>query len=74
MKRSERLAALCADVDALADTDETTALASLPQWDSLAILLVLSHYEHVHKQEVTGAQIRACRTIGDLLDLYVPLT
>lgn len=74
MKRSERLAALCADVDALVGSTEATSLASLPQWDSLAILLVLSHYEHVHKQEVTGAQIRACRTVGDLLDLYVPRT
>ena len=73
MKRSERLAALCADVDALVGSTEATSLASLSQWDSLAILLVLSHYEHVHKQAVTGAQIRACRTIGDLLDLYVPL-
>ena len=74
MKRSERLAALCADVDALVGSTEATALASLQQWDSLSILLVLSHYENVHKQAVTGAQIRACRTIGDLLDLYVPLT
>lgn len=71
MNRADRLHALREDVDALVDSDESTVLATLPQWDSLAILLVLSHYEHAHKQAVTGAQIRACRTVGDLLNLYV---
>jgi hypothetical protein len=71
MTRFEQLAALRADVDALAHADEATVLAALPQWDSLAILLVLSHYEHKHKQAVTGAQIRACQTVAEILDLYV---
>ena len=71
MNRADRLHALRQDVDALVDTDEGSVLATLPQWDSLAILLVLSHYEHAHKQAVTGAQIRACRTVAELLDLYV---
>jgi hypothetical protein len=71
MNRAERLHALRQDVDALIDADEGTILAALPRWDSLAILLVLSHYEHAHKQAVTGAQIRACRTVADLLNLYV---
>ncbi|MFM2212217.1 MAG: hypothetical protein RL639_1411 [Verrucomicrobiota bacterium] len=71
MNRADRLHALRQDVDALVDADEGTVLAALPRWDSLAILLVLSHYEHAHKQAVTGAQIRACRTVADLLNLYV---
>ena len=71
MNRADRLHALRQDVDALIDADEGSVLATLPQWDSLAILLVLSHYEHAHKQAVTGAQIRACRTVAELLDLYV---
>lgn len=71
MNRADRLHALRQDVDALVDADESTVLAALPRWDSLAILLVLSHYEHAHKQAVTGAQIRACRTVADLLNLYV---
>jgi hypothetical protein len=71
MNRADRLHALRQDVDALVDADEGTILAALPRWDSLAILLVLSHYEHAHKQAVTGAQIRACRTVADLLNLYV---
>jgi acyl carrier protein len=74
MNRSEQLNALRADVDALARADEATLLAALPQWDSLAILLVVSHFEHVHDREITGAQVRACRTVGDLLDLLSPLS
>jgi hypothetical protein len=73
MTRSEQLTALQADVDALAHAGEVTVLASLPQWDSLAILLVVSHFDHVHDREITGAQVRACRTVGDLLDLLPSL-
>jgi acyl carrier protein len=69
MTRSEQLKALQSDVDALAHADEATVLAALPQWDSLAILLVVSHFEHLHKIEITGTQVRACRTVGDILNL-----
>ena len=73
MTRSERLQSLCADVDALVGAQEATVLAALPQWDSLSILLVVSHYEHVHDCEVTGSQVRACHTVADLLNLFTPL-
>lgn len=74
MIRAEQLKALRADVDALAHADEATVLAALPQWDSLAILLVVSHYEHAHHREITGAQVRACRIVGDILNLIPPLS
>ena len=74
MTRSEQLTALRADVDALARADEATVLAALPQWDSLSILLVVSHFEHVHEIEITGAQVRACRTVGDILNLIPSLS
>jgi acyl carrier protein len=74
MTRSEQLAALRADVDALVHADEATVLAALPQWDSLAILLVVSHFEHVHDREITGAQVRACRTVAELLNLIPSLS
>ncbi len=74
MTRSEQLAALRGDVDALAQADEAAVLAALPQWDSLAILLVVSHFEHVHKQAVSGAQVRACRTVADILNLIPSLS
>jgi hypothetical protein len=74
MTRAEQLAALRIDVDALAHADEATVLAALPQWDSLAILLVVSHFEHVHEIEITGAQVRACRTVAEILNLNSSLT
>jgi hypothetical protein len=74
MTRSEQLNALRVDVDALAHADEATVLAALPQWDSLAILLVVSHFEHVHKQAISGAQVRSCRTVGDILNLNISLS
>ncbi len=74
MTRIEMLNALRADVDVLAQADETSVLGALPGWDSLAILLVVSHCEHVHDLELRGPQVRACRTLGELLDLIESLT
>jgi acyl carrier protein len=74
MNRLEMLNALKADVDVLAKADEATVLGALPGWDSLAILLVVSHCEHVHDLEVRGPQVRACQTVGDLLDLIESLS
>ena len=74
MNRIEMLNALKADIDILARADEATTLGSLPGWDSLAILLVVSHCEHVHDLEVRGPQIRACHTVADLLDLIKSLS
>lgn len=74
MSRAERLKALQADVDALAEANEGTVLASLPQWDSLAILLVISHFEQAYGLEIKGSQVRACRTVGAILELGPPLS
>jgi acyl carrier protein len=74
MTRLEILNALRADIDILAQADESTVLGTLPGWDSLAILLVVSHCEHVHHLEISGTQVRACRTVGDLLELIQSLS
>jgi acyl carrier protein len=68
------LNALRVDIDILAQADESAALGSLPGWDSLAILLVVSHCEHVHDLEVRGPQVRACHTVGDLINLIQSLS
>jgi acyl carrier protein len=68
------LNALRADIDILAQAEEATVLAAIPGWDSLAILLVVSHCEHVHDLEVRGPQVRACHTVGDLLNLIQSLS
>jgi acyl carrier protein len=74
MNRLEMLNALQADVDVLAQADDASVLGAMPGWDSLAILLVVSHCEHIHDLEVRGPQVRACRTVGDLLDLIESLS
>ena len=74
MTRPEMLNALRADIDILAQAEEAAVLAAIPGWDSLAILLVVSHCEHVHDLEVRGPQVRACHTVGDLLNLIQSLS
>ena len=66
-----RWAALQADVDALASAPAglDTVLGQLPQWDSLAVLLVITHAEQTYGRAPTGAQVRACRTGRDLVAL-----
>jgi acyl carrier protein len=63
------LQALQKEVDVLAGISPDTPLSSLSQWDSLAILLVLSHFEHTYKLTVTGREIRQCKTIRELIHL-----
>jgi acyl carrier protein len=63
------LQALQNEVDVLAGVSPDTPLSSLSQWDSLAILLVLSHFEHAYKMTVTGREIRQCKTIRELIHL-----
>ena len=62
MTRPEMLNALRADVDVLARAEETSVLGALPGWDSLAILLVVSHCEHVTAEGLqwvcNGANLR----------------
>lgn len=67
----QRWSALQADVDALAGpaVGLETELGQLPRWDSLAILLVITHAEQAYGRELTGSQIRACRTARELVAL-----
>ncbi len=73
MSKSEaaQWAALQADVDGLTGPGITpeTRLETLPQWDSLAILLVITHFEQVHGIVLSGSQIRACKTGREILQL-----
>ncbi|NBY35989.1 MAG: acyl carrier protein, partial [Verrucomicrobia bacterium] len=48
-----------------------TRLETLPHWDSLAILLVITHFEQAHGIVLSGNQIRACKTGRDLLQ-FIP--
>jgi acyl carrier protein len=63
------LQALQKEVDVLAGVSPDVPLSGLPQWDSLAILLVISHFEHAYKMTVIGREIRQCKTIRELVNL-----
>lgn len=69
LAEEQRWQALQADVDALATATPDAVLATLPQWDSLAVLLVITHAEQAYARTLTGAQVRACRTARDLVAL-----
>lgn len=72
MNEADRLPALRKAVDVLADAVPEDRLAARPNWDSLAVLLVVTHFEHDYGVTVTGAQVRACATVRDLLALLPP--
>jgi acyl carrier protein len=63
------LQALQKEVDVLVGVSPDEPLSGLPQWDSLAILLVISHFEQTYKKSVTGREIRQCKTIRELIQL-----
>ena len=63
------LQALQKEVDVLVGVSPDAPLSGLPQWDSLAILLVISHFEQAHKMSITGREIRQCKTIRELIQL-----
>lgn len=69
MSSEEKLRLLRAEVDAFASATPSTRLTALPDWGSLAILLVIVHCEEKHRVVLTGAQIRNCDTVADLLAL-----
>jgi acyl carrier protein len=73
MKQTDLLIALQSDVDCFSGATLDTPLESLPRWDSLSILLVISHIEANYKIILSGQQIRECRTVRDLLNLIPTL-
>ena len=54
------------DVDSL---NEATDFRSLPEWGSLAVLSVVAMMEDDCNTEITTAQLREAKTLGDLFNL-----
>ena len=69
MTTSEKLQALQLDVDSFVGATEHTPLATLPNWGSLAVLLVILHCETQHGLVISSTEIHGCKTVGDLLKL-----
>ena len=72
MNDDDRLSALRRAVDVLSSASLDDRLVARPNWDSLAVLLIVTHFEHDYGVTVTGAQVRACVTVRDLLALLPP--
>ncbi len=69
MTTSEKLQALQLDVDFFVGATEHTPLVTLPNWGSLAVLLVILHCETQHGLVISSTEIHGCKTVGDLLKL-----
>lgn len=46
-----------------------TELSSLDEWDSLAILSAIVLFEDEFGKKITGAELKACKTVGDVVNL-----
>ena len=57
------------DFQEAVDIKPDTELASLAEWDSLAALGVIVMFDMEHGKTITGADIKASKTISDLFAL-----
>ena len=57
------------DFQEAVDINPDTELSSLAEWDSLAALGVIVMFDMEHGKTITGADIKACKTISDLFAL-----
>ena len=57
------------DFQEAVDIKPDTELASLTKWDSLAALGVIVMFDMEHGKTITGADIKASKTISDLFAL-----
>ena len=74
MTPAEKLQLLQADLDTFRGSTLDTRLELLPDWGSLTVLLLIVHAEEKYQHSLAGSQVRACRTVADLLNLFTPLS
>ncbi|MGL4460735.1 MAG: hypothetical protein ACRC1K_01165 [Planctomycetia bacterium] len=53
-------------------TREDEPLAEIPEWDSIAMLSFIALADAQMAVRLSGSQITACDTIGDLIQLVEP--
>ena len=46
-----------------------TVFTDLPEWDSLAALSVLAMVDAEYETEISGKELRGCKTLQDLFDV-----
>lgn len=70
MKMKEKMA----EIEELLDVEEgslseDTRLSDLDEWDSIARLSLLIHFEETRDKELSGEEIKAFKTVKDILML-----
>jgi len=60
------------DTDSLMITAQT-AYQDLDEWSSLTALSIIAFIRTEYDKSVTGKQVRACKTVGELFDLVTSL-
>ncbi|RCW67604.1 acyl carrier protein [Pseudorhodoferax soli] len=54
------------DFETSVEVTETTPLADLPEWDSLAALGVIVMADMEYGKTIAGEDLKKCTTVGDL--------
>lgn len=57
------------DVTAKDEFTPSTDFKSLPEWDSLIALSVISMVDDEMEKRITGADVRSCKTVEELFNL-----
>jgi acyl carrier protein len=69
MKREEFLTALKEALETKTELKDDTVLASVEEWDSLAMIMSLALFNKHLGQKVSAKDARDAKTVGDLLNL-----
>jgi len=69
MNRSELIEKLKETFQSEKELTEDIALADIEEWDSLAVLSIISLYDTLFSKILEGEDIVNCKTVSDLLAL-----
>lgn len=69
MKRSEFLENIIEVVEIENEVTESTVLADIKEWDSLAAVTTLALFNKKLGLKIPASEIAKCATVADLLDL-----
>lgn len=72
MDKKEKLELLEEVLDVDCDSiDETTVLADLEEWDSVAILSLIIMFEEKFDKKVSAQDAKAYNTVNDILEMMI---
>ena len=69
MQRNEFFKKLANEIELEDSVNETSVLADIEEWDSLAAVTALAFFKKHLGLNVPADSLKTCKTIGDILDL-----